>query len=287
MPREWYQTKPNEILEGDDEETIAQKAFNQRLVVNRKPYFFNYVYAIRGREYKQYISNTDRKAMFQFGMSVQELLEREKEGALTDEQKTFLHYYRLLMPCDNSPCVMNKICWAVEKELDGYVAKVNKETEFDGSILKSDKEYSKIAYRRIKDLYELYVKIIERAKTTHKTFKKQSNEQHNLEMLKIKVNFKQEALRLCSNEEELTNMMLDFCYKNGKSKRFVWDVFGERIVENLKEKHKRFHLPVQTDDPDEVEFEFKGLGFKMIEKSLEEFEVLEPLEEVLDDEMME
>ena len=40
MPVEWYQRKPNIIEETDDEETKAIKAFNQRIMVDRKPYFF-------------------------------------------------------------------------------------------------------------------------------------------------------------------------------------------------------------------------------------------------------
>ena len=42
MPVEWYQRKPNIIdEENDTEEEIAQKLFNQRVLVDKKPYFFN------------------------------------------------------------------------------------------------------------------------------------------------------------------------------------------------------------------------------------------------------
>ena len=265
FPAEWYQLKPNLVTEEDDEETIAQKEFNQRILVDKKPYFMNYVYPTRGQEYKKYIDTSNRKALFQFNLTLEDLLHKESEGTLTEEESLFLHYYHLLMPCDLSPCVMNQICFAVEDAFKGYVLAQNKQIPFDYTILKSGNTYSQSAYRRVKDLYELYVKIVERAKTAHKTFKKQSNEQHNLELMKIRVNFKQEALKLCSNEEELTDMMIDFCYGTGKSKRFVWDVFGEQIVRNLKAKRGSYSFPVQCE-AGESEFKFKGLDFKMVQK---------------------
>lgn len=267
MPVEWYQVKPNLVLEEDDDETIDEKEFNLRILVDKKPYFFNYVYPTRGQEYKKYMDTSNRKALFQFNLTLEALLHKELEETLTEDEVLFLHYYHLLMPCDTSPCVMNQICFAIEAAFKGYVPSQNKQVPFDYTILKSGKTYSQSAYRRVKDLYELYVKIIERAKTAHKTFKKQSNEQHNLELMKIRINFKNEALKLCSNEAELTDMMLDFCYGSGKSKRFVWDTFGEQIVENLKAKKGAFSFPVQCE-VNEKEFEFKGLPFKMVSKSL-------------------
>ena len=267
MPVEWYQRKPNIIEETDDEETRAIKAFNQRIVVDRKPYFFAYVYPSMGKEYKQYISNANRKALFQFGMTLDALLHKEKAGELNEEETVFLHYYHLQLPLSLNPCVMNQICWKVEEAFEGFLTKQSKEVPFDYTLLKSDKVYSSSSYRKVKDLYEIYVRTIERAKTIHKTFKKQSNEQHHLEMMKVRVNFKNEALKLCSNEEELCNMMLDFCYQNGKSKRFVWDTFGSQIIENLKQRQPTFSFPIQAEDG---EIEFKGLRFKMIEKEWEE-----------------
>ena len=265
MPIEWYQRKPNVITEEDDEATQKRKRFNQCLLVDKKPYFFAYVYPTMGKEYRQYLSTANRKALFQFGISLETLLHKEKTGELTEEEAQFLHYFHLQQPLSLNPCVMNQICWKIEQAFDGWLPQQAKEVPFDHTVLKSDKAYSNTTYRKVKELYELYIKMVERAKTSHKTFKKQSNEQHQLEMMKIRVNFKNEALKLCSNEEELCNMMLDFCYGNRKSKRFVWDTFGEQIIENLKSKHDAFSFPVQSPDGD---FWFKGLRFKMVEKPL-------------------
>lgn len=263
MPIEWYQRKPNLIEDEDEEEVKAQKRFNQQIVVDKKPYFFAYVYPSLGKEYRQYLTNANRKALFQFGVSLDELLHKETTQELTSEEQVFLHYYRLQLPLNSNPCVMNQICWKIERAFDGWLPNQAKEVPFDYQVLKSGHVYSHSAYSKVKDLYALYVKTIERSKTIHKTFKKQSNEQHQLDLMKVRVNFKNEALKLCSNEQELCDMMLDFCYQNGKSKRFVWDTFGSQIIENLKSKSETFSFPVQDELGD---ISFKGLTFKMVKK---------------------
>ena len=267
MPVEWYQRKPNVINEEkDSEEEIAKKLFNQRLLVDKKPYFFNYVYPDMMKDYKEYIVSSNRKALYQFNLTIEDLLQMEESNELTEEQQEFMKYYRLLIPNNCNPCVMNKICWHIEAEFNGYVRKQNKNVPFDHSILKSDKEYSPASYRRIEALYELYINIVERTKTLHKKYKKLSNEEHTNELMKIKANFKNEALKICSNEEELCNMMIDYCYSKGKSKKFVWSLFGEQIVKNLlSKKDHTFSILIQDEQGG---VSFKGLKFKEIEKRM-------------------
>ncbi len=267
MPKEWYQVKPNIIKDDDSLEDIETKEFNQSILVDKKPYFFNYVYPDMMKDYKKYIDSANRKALFQFNLSINQLLQREVSGELSEEEEAFLYYYKLQLPNNCNPCLMNKICWRIEQEFDGWVGKQNKSVEFDYEILKTNKLYSQSAYKSIKDLYDLYVNIIERSKTLHKKYKRKSNEEHNVEMLKIKENFKNEALSMCSNEEDLCNMMLDFCYGSGKSKKFVWDLFGEQIVRNLLVKTNGiFNIPIQDEFGD---IDFKGLKFKEVQKQLE------------------
>lgn len=265
MPIEWYRRKPNVVdEENDTEEEIKQKLFNQRILVDKKPYFFNYVYPSMMKDYKEYIVSSNRKALYQFNLTIEELLQMEKTNELTDEQREFMRYYHMLMPNNCNPCVMNKICWYIEAEFNGFIGKQNKNVPFDYSVLKSDKKYSPATYRRIHELYEIYVNIIERAKTLHKKYKKQSSEEHANELMKIRTNFKNEALKVCSNEEDLCNMMIDYCYSKGKSKKFVWGLLGEQIVENLLAKNEnKYKVLVQSD---EGEVTFKGLTFKEIEK---------------------
>lgn len=267
MPPEWYQFKPNEIdEENDDEETKARKRLNQKIVVDKKPYFFNYVYPERLKAEKQYKSSADRKAIYQFNLTLEELFEHEKEGTLTHSQEEFLRYYYLQLPSSNNACVMNKICWMIEDEFDGWVGRENKNVPFDHTLLKTDKPYNASVYRQIKGLYDLYVKIVERMKTENKTYKRQTPEQGQIEILKIKENFKSEALKLCSNEEDLTNMILDFCYGKGGSKRFAWDLCGPQILEHLlQKKNREFSIFVADDSGDLV---FKGLTFKEVKKQV-------------------
>lgn len=266
MPPEWYQLKPNLIEEGDDDETKARKELNQRIVVDKKPYFFNYVYPERLKAEKQYKNSADRKAIYQFNLTLEQLFEHEKASTLTHSQAEFLRYYYLQLPSTNNACVMNKICWMIEEEFDGWVGREAKKTTFDHTLLKSDKPYRASTYRQIKGLYDLYVKVVERMKTENKMYKRQTPEQGQLEILKIRENFKLEALKLCSNEEDLTNMVVDFCYGKGGSKRFAWDLCGHQILDHLLQKNNQEFSIFVADEAGEVSF--KGLRFKEIKKQV-------------------
>ena len=271
FPVEWYRFKPNVIEEDDDEETIERKLRNQRLLVHRAPYFFNYNYDFRRKEYKTYMDQAKRKAILTFGISLDDLLEKEKQHDLTDEMKEFLHFYRLQIPCTQNQCVMNKICWRIEEEFDGWVGKKNKTVPFDHRILQSGNEWSPTTYQKVKHLYDLYVRMVERSKTIHKTFKKQTNEENQMEMLRLKENFKNEAYRICSNEQELADILIEFCYSKGGSKRFAWDLCGEQIVKNLLNKNnQQYQIPVLSENPT---FEFRGMGFEMLTVQHQEEEV--------------
>ena len=255
MPIEWYQYKVNVIdPELDDEETIARKELNMKLLADKRPYFFNYIYPERFKIEKQYRSNANRKAIYQFNLSIDQLLEKEQMHELTSEQAEFLYYYRLQLPSTNHNCVMNKICWRVEEEFKHWMSNHNKTKTFDYQLLKTDCPYNQTTYKQVQNLYDLYVKIIERTKTTNKKLKHRNLEQSQQEILKIKQNFKTEALKLCSNEEELANMLVDFCYSQNRSKRFVWDLVGEQLVDNLLQKNEGWFTYLVRDEAGDIAF---------------------------------
>ena len=60
--------------------------------------------------------------------------------------------------------------------------------------------------------------------------------------------------------------MIDYCYSKGKSKKFVWSLFGEQIVRNLlSKKDHTFSILIQDEQGG---VSFKGLKFKEIKKRM-------------------
>lgn len=74
-------------------------------------------------------------------------------------------------------------------------------------------------------------------------------------------NFRQRCAEICSNEEQLCNIVLDMCYKNNKSKQFAWDICGTQIIENLlNKKDRKLHFPVMDENGS---IEFGGKRFRI------------------------
>ena len=109
------------------------------------------------KQYNTYIKNTNKNAMREFRMSIEDLMSIPPSD-LNERQKEFLKYYHQRMPVGVNNCVMNKICRRFEEEFDRYIVKHNASYEFDYSILKSDASYSRSQYNTILKLYNNYNK---------------------------------------------------------------------------------------------------------------------------------
>lgn len=246
MPKYWYKYSPN------------LSDFNKSIVANRKPYFFQYIYPHRMKEYKSYIKKSNRNCRFNYGVSIDELVSMQDK---TEEQKKYLKYYFLRMPLSLAPSVMNKICWKVEEELDGLNLK-DEENPFDYTILKSNTSYSKGRYNAIKKLYKDYCKKLQQQTQFFKQKRVSVNERKIHKQI-FKEDFKRDAYALCSNAEELCNIVVDICYKNSNSKQFTWDICGDIIIQNLlKNNSYKVSYPILDEFGD---ISFDGNLFSMIE----------------------
>ena len=260
MPKEWYNGDACKIKEGDSEETKKEKEFNSRIVANKKPYFMCYIYPESMRRYKEYINNTNCKALMEFRLSVNSLIKKPNK---TKKEKTFLKYYYSRMPVGIEPCLLNRICWRIEKEFDGYLNKGIVYDKFDYNILKSNNKYSKSRFKTIKQLYNKYMKELRNYHTLVANTKIEQEEATTARM-EFKNRFKIKCNIICPNEKELCDIILDICYCNKNTKQFVWDICGETIIKNLLEKNRnKITYPIKDKNGD---IEFGGYKFKMCEK---------------------
>jgi hypothetical protein len=259
MPKEWYEYKVNKINETDDDKVKKQKEFNLRILADKKPYFFIYIYPNIMKLYQRYIKDTNNNCLMRFGITVEELRQKENK---TEEEETYLYYHDKMMPVGTSPCLLNKICWKIEKEFDGFINKI-KYDEFDYSILKSGVKYSEEDFIKIKELYEEYNRAIRQYSQTVKK-ERIEKEEKQVRRQQFKETFKQMAYEICNNEEELCDMIIDLCYKSNTSKQFAWDVVGETIINNLLKKNNyKYSYPIMDENGD---IEFGGYKFSMQEK---------------------
>lgn len=235
MPKEWYDYKINkvnidkntgEILDSD--EVVEQKQFNMRVVADKKPYFFIYIYPQLKNTYDKFIKQTNNKCIIQFGITIGELFKKENK---THEEEEFIKYYNFKNPVSNNDCVMNKICRAIENEFKNIKNKIIVDN-FDYNILKTSKKYNMNTYNKIKKIYNLYTDELSQYKILSKK-NRMSKEDKYSTMIILKDKFRERCDSVCSNEEDLCNILIDMCYKTKNSKQFVWDMCGKRIIHNL------------------------------------------------------
>ena len=261
MPKSWYIFSENLINEDDSDEVIEQKTLNQQLCAHKKPYFFQYNYLSLKRDYDKYVKVAQENAISIYKKTLDELLSSE---CLTNEEQSFVENYRKKLPLDISPSVMNKICWAVEKETDDL--SITHLADYDCYDLHSYAEYNEQTYNIIKLICDNYRSATKKESKNILTQNENSTDfsQNMSETLEYYI---QEMHIECPNEEVLCDILMDLCYKKTTkhkySKEILWAACGNVIVDRLLKSHNyKMKYPVKSNNPD---FVCCGTGFEMQE----------------------
>ena len=264
MPKYWYDWFATKINDLDDEKTIEWKNFQRSIVADKKPYFFRYVYPSDNNKWLNYKKDTEFKCLMVFGKELAEII---NSNSRSKEEQTFIDYYYQQLPLCISPCTINKICWKIEAIFQKD--KLSSIGSFDYTLLKSNQfEYDKQKYKLLKITYNQYKK---ERRDLDKIIHSQKMDAYDVNHFKhiILVNFIRSTSYICPNKKELCDILLDICYEDSlANKRFVWELCGDVIIDNLLEKNNNtINVPVLNDSG---EFEFGGNKFHMEKISLDD-----------------
>lgn len=262
MNPEWYVWSANKIdYDNDSEEEIERKKFNQSICAHKKPYFFQYNYLSLKRDYDKYVKISNENAISIYKKTLYEMLHSEN---LTEEEKRFIENYKRKLPLDESPSVMNKICWAVEKATDDL--NFYNSSGYSCYNLSSGVMYNKEIYDVIKVICDNYRSSIKKESKNILTKNENSSEfaQNTSEVLDY---YTKEMHIQCPNEEVLCDILIDLCYGNTKKEKYsqeiLWAACGNVIIDRLLKSHNyKMRYPVKSDNPD---FICCGTGFIMQE----------------------
>ena len=262
MNPEWYVWSANKIdYENDSDEEIERKKFNQRICAHKKPYFFQYNYLSLKTDYDKYVKISNENAISIYKKTLYEMLHSEN---LTEEEKRFIENYKRKLPLDESPSVMNKICWAVEKATDDL--NFYNLSDYSCYNLSSGVMYNKEIYDVIKIICDNYRSSIKKESKNILTKNENSSEfaQNTSEVLDY---YTKEMHMQCPNEEVLCDILIDLCYGNTKKEKYsqeiLWAACGNVIIDRLLKSHNyKMRYPVKSDNPD---FICCGTGFIMQE----------------------
>jgi hypothetical protein len=259
MPKTWYDYKINKILEDDSEDIKRQKEFNLKLVVNKKPYFFIYNYKNIQSKYNVFMKNVENNCIIRFGLSLNELKNKPNKN---EDEINFLKSVKYRSPVFENPSAMNKICWYIEDVFKDTKLKINKDGKgFDKSIYMTNSKKYESKKEEIKELFKEYKSIqsqymVEKGKTVDKEEKKNKREE-------FVNNFKQKAIDIYSNSEDLCNAIVYTLYDTKANRQFVWDICGEQMIINLLSNNgNKYKYPIKCKYGD---IEWQGLRFKMEE----------------------
>jgi len=248
MQKNWYNNDYNRVKDEDDEETRKYKEFNSRIVSNMKPYFMCYIYPQTMKLYKKYIKESNSKSRMDFRLSINDLLNKDN---LTKPEKEMLEYYYAFMPVGMGSSLINRICRKVENSFAKTNTNVfDAKRQFDYSILKGKTEYDPNTYKKVFAIYEKYNSNLQQltiwTKKEHVTSDDLVWRYHLLETKCI-----EDCDKICPNDDELCNIVLDMCYTKEKTKQFAWEMCGKSIINNLlRAGDNTMQYPVNDDDGD-------------------------------------
>lgn len=259
MPRSWHDRYEAGRIK--DEEI---RDFYRSIVADKKPYFMCYIYPTLMKQYKNYIKKVNSNSLRRFGLSLDDLL-RLDESSLDEEKAAFVKYYNYSLPVGTNDCIMNKICRRFEEEFDGIISKKTSEEIFDYTVMKSTTKYKLSQYYKIMKIYEEYNQKIRSLAIVRNDKKLDLIERQSL-MSTINHSFIKDCSSICSNEDELCNIVLDMCYRKKSTKRFAWTLCSSIIVRNLLERNEYTIQFPQYDCCGDIDY--SGNKFKIVKKKV-------------------
>ena len=232
----------------EKDENKEEKEFLNKVLLDRHPYFFIYLYSDTRKKYTKYTKSNNITCLQLFGMSIEEL---SKKPNKSDEELEFLELFYSRLPVIDSDCVMNNLCHYIES-VDFGIRNVTKKDIDENSyklllcpdimITTESQKYIEIKSifkqhkNTMKQLNSLKAKQI--TKESKKEFKILIDNQNN--------KLKQKLTKVCSNVKELTNMLIYLFYVDEPiaNKDVLWHLYGNQIVENIKTKINSYYIPV-------------------------------------------
>ena len=242
----WVKYQKITDVMSDDEKLEVE--LNNRVLMDKHPYFFKNLYKRTGKEYKDYIKKQEILSLQILGITLEELLNKIE---LNEREQLFLDNYNRYSPIINSDCVMNNLCKYIESVDFGIRNLLKNETEEDyHNILVEDfNNFDEVIYSQLKSTYEVYTtEVASIIKNNCDISKKESNNT-------IKVRQKEllkKLFSICNNEKDVTKYMvyLFFVDKPHYNKDVMWDLFGDYIIQHLLKNTNTINVPVLDDNGD-------------------------------------
>lgn len=250
IPKPWV--KYEKLLDTDAPEEKQRKEFNNKILLEKHPYFFIYLYKGTRTKYKKHVTSYNITCLQRFGMELHELLKIDRK---TPEQHKFIRQFEYFSPVIDSDCVMNNLCRYIES-VDFGLRNILKLPEDVHTYKYLSNDSVTIDNGKLQDVIKLYKEhkksINQLAAMNSQPDRNKYDQDKHGKILGHSEVFKDRLLEICSNEEEATEYMIHLFYIDSPTanKDLLWNVCGNQIVENIKSKIDSYTIPISDENGD-------------------------------------
>lgn len=258
FPKHW--TSYNHINEDDSEEVKKKKELFNRILIERKPYFFKNRYSTDRHAYNSYMEGRNIYSQVIFGLTIDELRNKKDK---TEEERKFIESVDRFCPLVDTDCEMNnlsKYMNSVEYDIKKKLRKNINENIYL-KYISDDINIDKDTYKKIKSSVLKYFKNVNEESLCSYKFDNENTESvvnDNYETLRS------ELFKICSNAKILTEYMVILFYTELKSKNrnVLWKLCGKYIYQNILNRTTEYKVPVITHRQ-EYDFEYLNKKYKI------------------------
>jgi len=238
----------NKINDDDTVEIKKKKELLNNTLLDKHPYFFIYLYKDTKRKYKQHLEKHNLACVRNFGIGIDELKSKKRK---TVKEIEFLNTYHEFMPVIDSDSVMNSLCKYIESIDFDIQNKIKLETDPDiYKLYMSDTvEWNTREYELVKKTYGSISKDVADAARTGNWLEITKNSE--TQVIENSISIKYEIIgvtldRLGIDNVRMVNYLLYLLYveKPSWNKDFLWNVYGNVIVENLSTSNRTVRIPL-------------------------------------------
>ena len=258
-PAYWFNFRDNKIKDEDNFITCRHKKFNQKIAVDKKPYFMIFNYQREKSKYNKFMLNAKCNAEANIGMKLEDIISYSGDD---ENIINFAYYYNKMLPVSNGDCVINRICRLFENEFSRKKNKLLSRKDFDYHTLMTDLRCDSRTKAKLKELYNIYKQNIKIVKNSEIGNIDKEDLNNQIEFLTLM--FRDQCNVICPNSEMLANALVEISYSSNMAKRFTWSMCGEQIINNLLASHSNIiSYPVKVCDGENYHFTYRGEKYAM------------------------
>lgn len=253
------------VKDDDTQDVKEHKEFYNKILLDKHPYFFRYLYKDTDRKYKKYIKKMNNRFKSSLGCTLDELYNKKTH---TPEELQIIDRCNEFMPVIISDSVMNNICRYIEGinfDLKNKIKSLDIEDDYRVFM-----RYDNISKKLYKSVLNEYKNL--KSKRVDYFFSDENMEDSS--DLGVKVDgdtefFRDRFLSLSNDVYEILDCLIYVYYVEypKSNKHMLWNMFGKQIFDNVRDKTKTLRMPVLDEDGD---LEYLGNKFKIKEVILDE-----------------